>query len=105
MDETRKQILTKIKQAVEKIEPNAKTILFGSRARNEERIDSDWDILILIPGKAGLKKEQEFRHALFNLELEYGQAFSTFVYANEDWEKTYRVTPLYQNIQKEGVRL
>lgn len=87
------------------IEPEATIILFGSRARNEERIDSDWDLLILIPGEASLKKEQEFRHALFHLELEYGQAFSTFVYAKKDWEGTYQITPLYQNIQKEGVYL
>jgi predicted nucleotidyltransferase len=105
MEKSRKEILAKIKQAVKRIEPKAKIILFGSRARGDERTDSDWDLLILIPGKADLKKEQEFRHALFLLELEYGQAFSTFVYSNQDWEKTYRITPLYQNIQKEGVRL
>jgi predicted nucleotidyltransferase len=105
MENNRDEIITKIKQAVKKIETKAKVILFGSRARGEERPDSDWDLLILIPGKAGLKKEQEFRHTLFLLELEYCQAFSTFVYAEQDWEKTYRVTPLYQNIQKEGMRL
>lgn len=102
MDATKDEILTRIKQEVHIIEPRAKIILFGSRARGEERVDSDWDILILIPGEATLTREQEFRHALFALELDYGQAFSTFVYSVSDWENNLRVTPLYHSIQQEG---
>ena len=59
----------------------------------EEMPYYDWDLLILIPGKAGLKREQEFRHTLFLFELEFEHAFSTFVYSYQYWEKTYRVTP------------
>jgi len=100
-----KEILKKIKQVVKNEEPAAEIILFGSRARGEERADSDWDILILIPYKSDLKVEQKFRHKLFDVELEYGQAISTFVHAKSDWESKYRITPLYQNIKKEGVRI
>ena len=80
-------------------------MLFGSRARNEARPDSDWDILILIPSSVDLKREQVFRHKLFELELEYGEAISTFVYSKSDWDKRHRVTPLYKNVAREGVRL
>jgi predicted nucleotidyltransferase len=102
MDAIKIEILNRIKQEVHLIEPRAKIILFGSRARGEERADSDWDILILIPEGASLRKEQEFRHALFDLELDFGQSFSTFVYSFSDWENNLRVTPLYHNIQQEG---
>lgn len=105
MKQIREEIKAKIKQAVTRIEPTARVILFGSRARGEEKADSDWDLLILIPGKVDLKREQEFRHSLFLLELEYGQAFSTFVYSDQNWEKIYRITPFYQNIKEEGVNL
>jgi len=30
---------------IKKVDPDAEVILFGSRAKGEEREDSDWDIL------------------------------------------------------------
>ena len=96
-------ILKKIKAYVEEIEPQAEVILFGSRSRGEAREDSDWDILILTPNPIDLKAEQKFRHKLFELELEYGQAISTFVYSKADWNGKHRITPLYQNVAREGV--
>lgn len=93
----------KIKEYVKAIDPEAEVRLFGSRARGDAREDSDWDILILTPKAVNLKVEQAFRHKLFELELEYGQAISTFVYSNADWNGKYRVTPLFHNIKEEGI--
>jgi len=105
MEEGSKEILDRIKEYVKEIEPESEVILFGSRARNESREDSDWDILILVPDEVSLKEEQAFRHKLFELELLYGQAISTFVYSKSDWEKKHQVTPLYQNIKREGITI
>ena len=43
-----KVLLQRIKEIVYAIEPSAQIFLYGSRARNDERPDSDWDILILV---------------------------------------------------------
>ena len=94
-----------IKQKIQEIEPNAEIILFGSRARGEANVDSDWDILILVSGEVSLKREQLFRHQLFEVELMFGQAISTFVYSKERWNKQHFVTPLYQNIKQEGIAI
>jgi len=99
------QLLQKIKSYAQAIDKEAVVILFGSRARGTAREDSDWDILILVPGPVTLKLEQAFRHKLFELELEYGQAISTFVYSKTDWSGKYRVTPLFQNVAKEGIAI
>lgn len=96
-------ILAKVKEYVKAIDPEADAILFGSRARDDAREESDWDILILTPKAVTLKVEQVFRHKLFELELEYGQAISTFVYSKPDWSGKHRVTPLYENVTKEGI--
>jgi uncharacterized protein len=101
----RQEILQKIKAYAQSVEPQAEVLLFGSRARNEAKAESDWDILILTPYPVNLKTEQKFRHKLFELELEYGQAISTFVYSKMDWNGKLKATPLYQNIEKEGVAL
>jgi len=98
-------ILKKIKEYVEEINPLSEVVLFGSRARGEEREDSDWDILILTPNTVDLKEEQRFRHKLFELELEYGQAISTFVYSKSDWNSKHQITPLYKNIEREGIAI
>ncbi len=37
-----------VKQEVTKIDPKAEIILFGSRARGDFRMDSDWDFLVLL---------------------------------------------------------
>lgn len=99
------KILAKIRETVQAVEPAAEVFLFGSQARGDARPDSDWDILILTPYPAGLKEEQQFRHKLFELELEYGLAISTFVYSKKEWESKHQVTPLYKNVKREGVRI
>ena len=71
----KEEILLKIKKYVATIDPSSEVILFGSQARNEEKENSDWDILILTNLPTDLKGEQKFRHKLFELELEYGVAF------------------------------
>lgn len=103
--EKKEEILVRINRSIQEIEPQAEIILFGSRARGEERNDSDWDILILVPYSVDLTTEQKFRHKLFELELEYGQAFSTIVYSKSEWEKRHHVTPFYKNIEQEGIRI
>ena len=105
MNKYKKEILSKIKAQVLNIESDSEIILFGSQARGEERKDSDWDILILTSKETNLQREQKFRHELFNLELEYGLAFSTFVYSKKDWDYKYSVTPFYKNIKKDGIKI
>jgi uncharacterized protein len=99
------EILKKIKDYVAEIDPTAEVILFGSRARGDERSDSDWDIIILTSEDADIKAEQIFRHKLFEIELEYGQPISTFVYSKTDWHSIHKITPLFKNVAREGIAL
>jgi predicted nucleotidyltransferase len=94
-----------IKASVNTIDPEAEVILYGSRARGDERKDSDWDILILTNYNTDLKTERIFRDKLYDLELETGEVFSVFVYSKNDWQTKQRITPFYQNISQEGVRI
>ncbi|MDA3954889.1 MAG: nucleotidyltransferase domain-containing protein [Bacteroidales bacterium] len=100
-----KQISILIKQTIGRIDPNAQIILYGSRARGTERIDSDWDILILTDYPVDIVKERVFRNALYDLELETEEPFSVFVYSKTEWETKQRITPFYVNVTNEGVRI
>jgi len=100
-----KHISRLIRQYVSKVEPSAEVILYGSRARGDERIDSDWDIIILTNLPANVQTERKFRHNLYDLELETGETFSVFVYSKHNWRNTQRITPFYKNVSREGIRL
>lgn len=105
MHKQKENIISLIKKNIEEIDPRAEVMLFGSRARGDEKKDSDWNLLILTDYPVSFQIEQRFRHHLFELELELGEAFSTFVYSKSDWDMKHSVTPLYQNISKEGIRI
>jgi len=105
MNEKDTQIATRIRHEIKLIDPRAKVVLFGSRARGDAKKDSDWDLLILIDSLNIREKEDLFRDKIYDLELETGEIISLFVYNNKDWTSRHKITPLYKSIKKEGVLL
>ncbi|MBC8485494.1 MAG: nucleotidyltransferase domain-containing protein [Bacteroidetes bacterium] len=106
LDSRHKEILEKIKDKVYELNPEAEIILYGSRARGTPHEESDWDLLILLNQKEVSRKlEQTFRHHLFDLELEFAEAISTFVLSKDIWNSKYKVTPFYKNVIREGIKL
>jgi len=104
MSGRKKHIIQLIRQKVNEIDKTAEVILYGSRARGDNKPDSDWDVMILLNRKNVDKKtEQTFRHNLLDVELEIGVPISVFVYSKSDWEGKYSMTPLFRRIKKEGI--
>lgn len=102
----REQILFRIKETIARKEPRADIILFGSRARKDFNSDSDWDILVLMDkDKISLSDEQALRHPLYDIELDTGEILSLLIYSKNEWHNKLRVTPLYKNVKKEGIKL
>jgi len=101
-----KLIIKKIKDSIHKEDPNAEAFLFGSRARGDNRKDSDWDIIILVDSQTVTNEiEDQFRDGLYDIELDSGQIISTFIYPKGYWNTSLRFSPLYKNVTKEGIRL
>ncbi len=98
-------IATRIRNEIKRVDPEAKVILFGSRARGDAKKDSDWDLLILINDQNIREKENLFRDKIYDLELETGEIISMFVYNKKDWNSRHKITPLYKSIKKEGIVL
>ena len=101
-----KELLEQIKQAVLELEPDAETILYGSRSRRDAVPESDWDLLILVSGTVSDERTDRIRHRLYEIEWETGEVISSIVRNREDWNSDiFQVMPFRRQVLQEGVRL
>jgi len=102
----KEKIIQQIKSAVQKIEPGATVILFGSYARHQEHSASDIDVLILLEKeKISWEDEKKILFPLYNIEFETGTIISPLVISRKEWEEKHRITPFFENVNSEGVVL
>lgn len=96
-------LLLKIKDSVKFYDPNATVILYGSFVRGDQQVGSDIDLIILLD-KENVTREDEkkVKYPLYDIEFETGQIISPLVLSRSDWETRHRITPFYENVQKEG---
>jgi uncharacterized protein len=103
---TTENIKTKLAEVARRNFPDSEVILFGSRARGDARKDSDWDILVLLNlPTVSFKTETQVIDSYFELELETGEVIVPVIHSVKEWNEKYSITPLYDAIKKEGVRL
>lgn len=99
-------MLQKIIKVVDKNAPDSEVYLYGSQARGNAKKLSDWDLLILLNSSiVSFDFETKFMDEFYDLELETGEIISPMIYSKKDWNSNYSVTPLFENIKNEGVRL
>ncbi len=100
------ELTEQIKKAVQEVEPDAETILYGSRSRGDALVESDWDLLILVDGPISDKRTDRIRHKLYEIEWEYGEVISSIVRTREEWNSSlYQAIPFHQRVKREGIRL
>jgi predicted nucleotidyltransferase len=98
------KFISRIKSSLLQIDEGAVIILYGSRARGDNKSDSDWDILILTDLPESSRTRELFRDKIFDMELELEEPISTIIHNKTVWTE-YEVTPFYQLISKEGKRI
>jgi len=99
-------LLGRIRAVVQDVDPAARVILFGSRARGDSSPDSDWDILILSDAALSMEQEDTISHRLYDLGLETDSVISVIFNIKGDWASPlYQSMPFQQNVDREGIEL
>ncbi len=99
-------LLNRVKSALKGKDPSAEVFLYGSRARGDNRSDSDWDILMITSkNEISFDYEADLRDPILDIELETGEIISLLVYSLSDWKNKKSISPLFINVIKEGIRI
>lgn len=99
-------VIKSIQAKAESIMPkDAKVILFGSRARKDAKVDSDWDILVLLNKEHVVEQDHDdFAYPLWELGWQLNQMIHPIIYSMNEWDKR-KGSPFYNNVEQEGIVL
>lgn len=99
-------LLKRVQDEVHSLLPGADIILYGSQARLEADLESDWDFLVLLDQHPDQKIVADLRDRLYELELESDTVLSTIVRSRDEWNsELYSILPFKEIVERDGVVL
>ena len=101
------EIIDAIRPELQRVVPEgSQVLLFGSRARGDEREDSDFDILVLLDreGRATTEDNMGVGYDVNVLFWNRDYDVGTLVQTKKEWSNQY-FTPFYHNVMKEAVAI
>ena len=102
----RQTLMARVKQVVHTIEPDAKVMLYGSRANQTAGPESDWDFLVLVEGDCDDQRKDMIRHKLYEVEWDTGEVLCSIICSRQDWESSrYQTSPFIRRVAEEGIPL
>lgn len=102
----REALLEQVKLAVSEMEPDAVIILYGSRAREDSQVQSDWDFLVLLDGPIDDERTDRIRHRLYEIEWQSDEVLCCIVRNRHEWDSPlWKNMPFRKNVAHEGIIL
>jgi predicted nucleotidyltransferase len=101
-----KNVLLRCRDVVLSDYPNAQIILYGSQARGQAQPESDVDLIVLLDGDVPAAIKKHIHDLLYDVSLAEDVVISSIIKSHYRWNMPIsQATPLYQTIQKEGIKV
>lgn len=102
----KQDIIQAIKGTAKEVLPsNTRVVLFGSRARNDARENSDWDLLIVLnKDKRDISDMYDYVCPFIELGIDNNAEINPVLYTKKEWESR-KFTMFHHNVEKEGIEL
>ena len=98
-------VIDSIKDIAGKTLPtNSTLLLYGSRARVDNRPDSDWDLLILLDKPKLSSFDYDYGYPFREFGLDFGEEISPHIYTKKQWEE-WTFLPYYKNVERDKIVL
>ena len=99
-------ILISLRALIKQVMPaGTKVFLFGSQARGDVHVESDWDILILLDKEKITSADFDtYAYPLVDLGWQFSEYFSTKLYTFTEWMKR-KGTPFFKNVELDAIEL
>jgi predicted nucleotidyltransferase len=105
LTENEKAALRELKERLTRDFQLVEMRLFGSRAREEGDAESDMDVLVILP-RDDWDTNMAIYDVCFDLDLKYDVVLSCIIYSEADYNSPLnRITGLYREVEREGIRL
>lgn len=100
------EMLRRIVRKAKEVTPaDATVILYGSRARGDNRPDSDWDLLIVLnKDRVSLDDIDRVAYPLREEGWDYGADINPIIYSKKAWQAS-SFTPFYKNVMQDGITI
>lgn len=99
------QVIQRIQTLGQQILPKGASLwLYGSRARGDNRPDSDYDLLILLDKEKITSEDFDYSYAFFSNGIEIGEELNAHIYTKKDWKK-WSCAPFNENVEEDKVVL
>lgn len=101
----KEKVIEAMHNKLHEIDPQAKAILFGSRARGTEHEGSDWDILILLnKAKITLQDYDKYSYPLRELGWDIDEIINPVIFSEKEWEENQH-SLFNHNVRREGLTI
>jgi predicted nucleotidyltransferase len=99
-----KKALEEFRQVLLQKFPYVEIILYGSKARGDDKEFSDIDLLVLLDDEINNSLEEEIFSTAFEIELKYDVVFGLLIESKSFWKSDLaKAMPIHWNIDREGI--